>query len=140
MDIYDFSRSFLTFQIDLRKQSQTTTSHVPPWTRNDARIVLDSVCWITNPGGGKARRYAHGASCKTERVNVPSDIWTEPNADFVPICSDERFLMLKSYDHTGRKVMFYPPSRGDDIKNESGPHRGGRGICLKRERREIFNL
>lgn len=36
------------------------------------------------------------ASCKTKRVNVERDIWTEPNADFIPVLFRDHFLCFKA--------------------------------------------
>lgn len=105
MPTIDFARSFLTFRIDTLKKPPQTTSHKPPFTLNNARIQLDCVCDITEKSTGRAHRYVLGASCKTERVGVPADIWTVPNADFVPIVSTDRFLNIKTYAWIGQEQI-----------------------------------
>jgi len=109
MTTVDFSRSFLTFRIDTLKKPPQTVSHQPPYSLNNARIALDSVCDITEKSTGKVRRFAQGVSCKTERVGVPGEIWLVPNADFVPVVSSEQFLTIKTYAYIGQEktVMLY---------------------------------
>lgn len=119
MQACDFSRSYLWFRIDLNEQVVTTMSHNPTHTVNNVRIPLECVCDMT-PHGGQPVQYVLAASCKTERTNVPGDIWFQPNADFCPVLSREHFLIIKRYDHTGRKVMFYPPSQGEQPHRQSG--------------------
>jgi hypothetical protein len=99
----DFSRSFLTFRIDTLKKPPRTVSHQPPFSLNNARIQLDCVCDLTEIATGDTQRFVLGASCKTERVGVACDIWTTPNADFVPIVSQDRFLNLKTYAWIGEE-------------------------------------
>ena len=120
MRTVDFSRSFLTFRLDVREQTPVTVSHKPPTPVNNVRIQLECVCDIEDRGTGRTRRYVLGASCKTERVGVPQDIWTEPNADFRPAVSDEEFLLLKSWQKNDMGVMLYPPSRGVQPERQVG--------------------
>ena len=61
-----------------------------------------------------------GASCKTERVGVERDIWIHPNADFVPILSQDRYLIVKTYQVANMGVPFYPPSRGMQPERQAG--------------------
>ena len=112
MEITDFSRSFLTFRIDRQKREGKTQSHKARYTLNNARIQLESVCTISELQGDYHERFVHGASCKTERVGVEADIWTEPNADFVPVFGATHFLCIKTFDQAGKQVSFYPPSLG----------------------------
>ncbi len=100
----DFSRSFLTFRIDTLKKPPRTVSHKPPFSLNNARIQLDCVCDITEIATGAVQRFVLGTNCKTERVGVTCDIWTSPNADFVPIVSQDRFLNLKTYSWIGQEA------------------------------------
>lgn len=99
----DFSRSFLTFRIDTLKKPPQTVSHPPPYSLNNARIQLDCVCDIVDRGSQERQRFVLGASCKTERVGVEREIWTTPNADFVPIISAEQFLNIKTYAFIGQE-------------------------------------
>ena len=120
METIDFSRSFLTFRIDTLKKPPETVSHKPPFTLNNARIQIECHCEISDRRTGDAQAFVLGASCKTERVGVERDIWTEPNADFVPILSLDRFMNLKTFDRADKGVMFYPPSRGVQPERQTG--------------------
>jgi hypothetical protein len=120
MTAIDFSRSFLMFRVDLEKSEIRTVTHKPPFTLNNARIQLDCRCQITELATGASQEFVLGASCKTERVGVESGIWTEPNADFVPIFSRDRFLTIKTFDHADRGVPYYPASRGMQSSRQSG--------------------
>ena len=119
MQACDFSRSFLTFRIDSKVQPSITQSTKPNHTANNPRIQLECICDLTAPGADPVQ-YVMGASCKTERVNVSGDIWNDPNADFCLTVSDEHFLVIKQYDHCGRKVMLYPPSLGEQPHRQVG--------------------
>ena len=54
------------------------------------------------------------------RVGVERDVWLQPNADFAPVFSRRQFLVLKTYDHVGRSMACYPPSRGMQCDRQSG--------------------
>ena len=120
MQTIDFSRSFLTFRNDWLKKPPETVSHKPPFTLNNARILLECVCTITDKKTAAATSYVLGASCKTERVGVERDIWLDPNADFSPVFSADRFLIIKTYERANKGVPFYPPSRGIQPERQSG--------------------
>lgn len=120
MQSVDFSRSFLTFRIDYLNSPAETASHEPPSTLNNARIQLECVCSVEDRVTGSAQTFVMGASCKTERVGVDGDIWIDPNADFVPILSQEDFLIIKTYDIANKGVPFYPPSRGMQPERQVG--------------------
>jgi len=107
MKIPDFARSFVTFRIDALKRPPVTASHKPPFSLNNARIQIDCVCTITERVGDRSQSFVLGASCKTERVGVDRNIWTEPNADFVPIFSDTHFMNLKTYAKCGTDVELF---------------------------------
>ncbi len=120
MQSVDFSRSFLIFRIDYLKRPAETASHEPPSSLNNARIQLECVCTVRDKTTGKTQTFVMGASCKTERVGVDREIWIEPNADFVPILSDQEFLIIKTYDIANKGVPFYPPSRGMQPERQVG--------------------
>ncbi len=103
MAAIDFSRSFLTFRIDTLKKPPQTVSHKPPYSLNNARIQLDCVCDITEIATNVTQRFVMGVNCKTERVGVTSEIWLKPNADFVPVVSQDQFLNLKTYAFIGQE-------------------------------------
>ena len=112
MKVLDYARSSLIFRIDTLIKPPITASHKPPFSLNNARILLESSCWITDERDGRTRRFVHGASCKTERVGVERDIWMLPNADFIPIASEERILALKTYARQGDSIPLWPAGRG----------------------------
>ncbi|MEX2285930.1 MAG: hypothetical protein WD648_02500, partial [Planctomycetaceae bacterium] len=120
MRIIDFSRSFLTFRIDWQKKPSQTGTHAPPYSLNNARIVIECRCRIRDRETGTLHSFVMGASCKTERVGVEGGIWLEPNADFVPIFSDDRFLHIKTYARCGIGVELYPPGTGVQSDRQSG--------------------
>jgi len=120
METIDFSRSFLIFRTDWEKKPSMTASHKPRYTLNNARIPLDCVCTIVEKEGPYHEQFALGVNCKTERVGVESDIWTQPNADFVPIFTPERFMNLKAFDQVGERVVLYPPSLGGQPERQIG--------------------
>ena len=116
MKVLDYARSSLIFRIDTLVKPPITASHKPPFSLNNARILLESACWITDARDGRTQRFVHAASCKTERVGVEGDIWMQPNADFIPIASDERILVLKTYARQGDAIPLWPEGRG--MQNE----------------------
>lgn len=120
MDIPNFSGSFLTFRVDWNAKQSLTASHKPPFTLNNARIHIESICQITNISTQETTQYVLGASCKTEYVGVDKDIWTEPNADFCIILSEDSFLILKSWDQNNKGVMRYPASLGEQPERQTG--------------------
>ena len=125
MRIIDFSRSFLWWRVDTLKKPPQTASHVPPFTLNNARVPLDCLCHLEEKeggggggGGGGGHRFALGASCKTERVGVERELWTEPNSDFVPILSDTQMLGVKTFQKAHMEVPLHPPSRGSQPERQ----------------------
>jgi hypothetical protein len=120
MRAIDFAHSFLTFRIDTLKKPPATVSHKPPFTLNNARIPIDCRCEITDKRTGESQEFVLGVNCKTERVGVERDIWTEPNADFVPVFSRDQFLNIKTFDHVGKQVMLYPPTLGVQPERQTG--------------------
>ena len=119
MKICDFTRSSLTFRIDSHLQPPVTQSHPPNHTANNVRIQLECLCELQAKGAAPVQ-YVLGASCKTERVNVAEDIWLQPNANFCMVASTDHFLIIKKYDHGGRRVMFHPPSLGEQPHRQMG--------------------
>ncbi|MCA9177632.1 MAG: hypothetical protein KDB14_24265 [Planctomycetales bacterium] len=133
MKTLDFARSFLTFRIDALKRPPVTASHKPPYSLNNARIQLECRCRLRR--ADLECWYFLGASCKTERVGVAQDIWTEPNADFVPIFSAEQslgthngrlrwrpnqFLHVKTYARCGVDVELYGQGGTRQTDRQSG--------------------
>jgi len=120
MTTIDFARSFLTFRIDTTKKPTQTASHRPPFSLNNARIQIECRLRVTDKQSLQTQTFVLGANCKTERVGVTENIWTEPNADFVPIFSDTHFMHLKTYATTGEGVPLYPPGSGTQSERQSG--------------------
>jgi hypothetical protein len=120
MTTIDFQRSFLNFRVDLQAQPAITLSHQPPTTENNARIQLESVCHLRHQESGTAKTYVLGASCKTERVGGPGDLWLLPNADFCPIVSDEEFLIIKSWQQRGMQIPRVPAELGFQSERQTG--------------------
>ncbi len=115
-----FTRSFVTFRVDTLKKQPVTVSHKPPFSLNNARIQLDCCCDISDKRNGASQRFVLGANCKTERVGVTHDIWTEPNSDYIPVFARDRFLILKAWARAGKQVMLYPPSLGPQPERQTG--------------------
>lgn len=118
METLEFHRSFFTFRIDTLKKQPKTVSHPPPFTLNNARIPIDCCCRITEKETETTHEFFLGVNCKTERVGVSEDIWTTPNADFVPVCSRDQWMVLKAFDRAGKSVPLYPPSLGEQPERQ----------------------
>jgi hypothetical protein len=118
METIDFHRSFITFRIDTLKVQPKTVSHKPPFTLNNARIPLDARCRIVEKDTDQAHEFFLGGNCKTERVGVERDIWLQPNADFVPVCSRTQWMALKTYAQVGGSMKLFPPSLGDQPERQ----------------------
>ncbi len=111
--ILDFARSTMTFRIDIDKVPPRTLSHRPPYPMNNARVVLDGRCRITELASGRTITIVHGASCKTERVGAVADLWLDPNGDFIPIFSDDEFMHIKTFARAGMAAKVEPPGSGE---------------------------
>ena len=120
MNTFDFNRSFFTFRIDTLVKQPLTVTHKPPFSLNNARIPIECRCVVTEKATDQAQSFVLGASCKTERVGVESDIWLEPNADFCPIFSDDRYLSLKTYSQVGTTMDLFPPGSGSQSDRQTG--------------------
>ena len=118
MKTTDFQRSSLTFRIDRSRKPALTNSRQAPYTLNNARIPLDCRCAITDSDCGETHEFVLGVSCKTEVVGPECDIWTQPNADFIPIMSRTQFLAVKTYERVGMSVPLYPPSLGNQPERQ----------------------
>ena len=110
--VLEFARSTMTFRIDLDRMPPRTLSHQPPYALNNARVQLDCRCRITDRATGLVHTMVLGASCKTERVGAAADLWLQPNADFIPIFSDEEFMHVKTFARAGMVAQLHPPGSG----------------------------
>jgi hypothetical protein len=102
----------MTFRIDIDKVPARTLSHRPPFAMNNARVQLECRCRITDLGTGRTRTFVLGATCKTERVGAETDLWLDPNGDFIPIFSDDEFMHIKSFAQAGMIAQLHPPGSG----------------------------
>ena len=112
MNVLEFARSSVTFRIDLDRMPPKTLSHRPPYALNNARILLDCRLRVTERASGRVHTFVQGASCKAERVGADAGLWLDPNADFVPIFSDDAFMSLKTFARAGTQAQLYPPGSG----------------------------
>jgi len=115
VETIDFQLSFFTFRIDTLKKPPKTVSHKPPYSLNNARIPVDSRCVIIEKDTGISHTFIQGVNCKTEQVGASENLFYQPNADFVPICSldGSKFMALKAFDIADRGMKLYPPSLGE---------------------------
>ena len=120
MNTFDFHRSFFTFRIDTLVKQPLTVTHKPPFSLNNARIPIECRCVVTEKATDQSQAFVLGASCKTERVGVEGDIWLDPNADFCPIFSDDRYLSLKTYSQVGTTMELFPPGSGSQSDRQTG--------------------
>ena len=120
MEAIDFPNSYLRWRTDWDVVPSKTTSSKPHFTLNNVRIPLDSWCRLTEKASGEVREFVLGVSCKTERVGAPKDIWTHPNADFIPVFSEDQFMMIKTFDRVGQRVQLYPPTLGEQPERQVG--------------------
>jgi hypothetical protein len=111
--LLEFARSTILFRIDLDVLPPRTLSHKPPFPMNNARIQIDSVCRITERAGGRGHTFILGGDCKTERVGAERDLFLDPNADFIPIFSNDAFMHIKTFARAGTKAQAYPPGSGE---------------------------
>lgn len=106
MQVLDFPRSSVTWRIDLDELPPATLSHRPPYPMNNSRIALESRCTVRDEETGRTQSFVLGASCKTEQVGAASDLFLVPNADFMPILSEDSsgrhaFMHLKTFARAG---------------------------------------
>ena len=120
METIAFRNSYFTFRVDSEKKPPKTVTQKVPYSLNNARIPIDASLSIKEKAGNFKENYVVCTSCKTEQVGVDQDIWTAPNADFVPIFGRERFMNLKAFSQVGQTVKLYPPSLGDQPERQVG--------------------
>ena len=110
--VCDFDGSFIRWRIDVDTVPALTVSHKPPFKVNNVRVPLECRVEIIDMKTNQTVEYVLGSACKTERVGVDSDIWTQPNADFNPVAGAGRFMPIKMWDKVDKGVMRYPESLG----------------------------
>ena len=111
MEVCDFSRSFIRWRVDTQKKPALTVSQKLPMTLNNVRMPLESRLEFIDPDGIK-EEFVLGASCKSEQVWVPGNIWHQPNADMCAIASKDQFIAVKQWDKCNKGVMRHPESLG----------------------------
>jgi hypothetical protein len=111
--VLEFARSSIFFRIDLDTIVPKTLSHEPPYRMNNARVPIDGLCRVTERATGRVSTFVLGADCKTERVGASADLFLEPNADFIPIFSDDSFMHVKTFARAGTVAQAYPPGSGE---------------------------
>ena len=112
MKFFDFSTSFILFQFDLSKIKPKTVSLSPPLPINNIRINIERFAELYEKATSRKQSYFVGSSCKTERVGVVQDFWTDPNADYLPIFSKQNYLIIKTFEHSQVSVPLFPSSLG----------------------------
>lgn len=113
MKVLEFARSTMTFRLDLERIPARTLSHRPPYAINNARAQLDCRCRITEGDSGRVVTLVLGAPCRTEQVGAKADLWLQPNAEFIPVFSDDAFLGLKTFARAGMVAQLHPPGAGE---------------------------
>jgi hypothetical protein len=124
MPVLDFARSVILWRIDLDVLPPGTLSHRPPYPMNNSRIQIESRCRVLDRETGRTQTFVLGASCKTERVGADRDLFLEPNADFMPIISDDAFMHLKTFARRGTARAKFPPGGGDQPDRLRVPIKG----------------
>ena len=114
MKLLEFARSTILFRIDL--------DVLPPRDTEPQAAVRDE----QRPHPDRQRVPDHrtrqrstvhtfvlGSDCKTERVGAERDLFLDPNADFIPIFSDDGFMHIKTFARAGTQAQAYPPGSGE---------------------------
>jgi hypothetical protein len=112
MITYDFGRSFFTFGIDLDAKPPKTISAKPRYPSNYPRVVIESTTRLTDRKTATWTDYVLSASCKSENVAEPENLWMKPNADCCFVVSKEEFMVIKRWHKNNPGVKLWPPSLG----------------------------
>ena len=124
MQVLDFPRSYINWRIDIDVLPPGTLSHRPPYPMNNSRIPIESRLRVLDKETGRTHTFVLGASCKTERVGADRDLFLEPNADFMPVISDDAFMHLKTFARRGTTRAKFPPGGGDQPDRLRVPIKG----------------
>ena len=81
MDLYDFTRSFLTFTAHERS--------------NIARIMIDARCTLTG-SDGSAREFVLIAPCRSEVMYVEEGLLQQPNYEFCGVFGRDEFNIIRT--------------------------------------------
>ena len=119
VSMLDFNRSFFFFESDFEAHPPKTVSDLRQNVHNRARIRIDCHLNLTDPQG-QVFDYYLGEACKTERVGSDMElgIFTQPNADFRAIMSEQDTLIVKGWPQQGKTVMLDPPSLGQQPERQ----------------------
>ena len=137
MRVLEFARSTILFRIDLDILAPRTLSHKPPFQMNNARVQIDGICRVTERASGRAHTFVLGGDCKTERVGATSDLFLDPNADFIPIFSDDAFMHIKTFARAGTRAQAYPPGSGETRFVPMQARRGDYALFFRKASVEI---
>ena len=124
MKVLEFGRSTVVFRIDLDTVAPRTLSHEPPYRMNNARVPIDCVTRITERATGRVMSFVLGGDCKTEQVGAARDLFLDPNADFIPIFSDDEFMHIKTFARAGTVAQAYPIGSGEQSDRLTTPIAG----------------
>jgi hypothetical protein len=91
---------------------------------NNSRIPIESRLRVLDQETGRTHTFVLGTSCKTERVGAERDLFLEPNADFMPVISDDAFMHLKTFARRGTARAKFPPGGGDQPDRLRVPIKG----------------
>lgn len=112
IQITDFQRSYIRWRIDTLKKPVTTLSRPLPMTLNNVRAPIEARATLRDQASGRTFDYVLSASCKTEQVWVPRDVWHQPNADMSMIAAHDECLIVKHWDKADKGVLRYPATLG----------------------------
>ena len=121
MKLLEFGRSTILFRIDLDVLPPKTLSHKPPFAMNNARIQIDSVCRITERASGQRPHLRPRRRLQDRARRRRRDLFLDPNADFIPIFSDDGFMHIKTFARAGTQAQAYPPGSGEQSDRLTAP-------------------
>ena len=100
MKFFDFSTSFILFQLDLSKIKPKTVSHSSPLPINNVRINIE--CFAELYEKSTSRKQSYFVKCTTEMLNVTPEmirwwfVWHLP--------SSERYKLWHPRDHISARL------------------------------------
>ena len=118
METHDFSRSFVSFRLDLNEKPPKTLSHTPPTVVNNGRLQVACITAVTDNRDRSRRTYVLTESCKSEQVGAESDLFSTPNADMCMVASENEFMVVKSWARRDMGVMLVPESLGPQLDRQ----------------------
>ncbi|MBI2190897.1 MAG: hypothetical protein HYU36_02790 [Planctomycetes bacterium] len=82
MKVLDYARSFVTFVTSQRG--------------NNARLLIESRCVLTDARAGSSEEYFLFASCKSEHTYAEKNLFQDPNYDFCGIFGREDYVIFRT--------------------------------------------